>query len=194
MNILIVTAHPSQFGDTHKIANTYASIKKANGNEVKIVDLYHKDYYIPYMSFERIREMPLSDIQKKFHEQIQWANEVVVVHPVWWSMPPSIMKNWVELTIWPRIAYKYTPTGSVEKLFEGKTAKVFATCGGQSWWYYFYFLPLLSFWKIAVFHFCGIELIDFKVCGKLDILKDDKREAALQKFLKKITQSAQRIK
>jgi putative NADPH-quinone reductase len=191
MNILIVTAHPSKTGDTHTIARAYAEAKRAKGHIVEVLDLYDKSSSTDLLCFENIREMEIPKVQKKFQDQILWANEVVIVHPVWWSAPPAIMKNWVDLTFWPGVAYKYMPNGKVSRMLKGKTAKVFATCGGPSWWYYFYFLPLLPFWKIAVFYFSGVELVDFKVCGKLDVLKGDARTKHFEKFLAKVKSSAQ---
>lgn len=192
MNILIVTAHPSSFGDTHTIAKTYADAKKEKNNVVKIVDLYSSEYKVDVLTFANIREFVPSKVQLKFHEQITWANEIVVVHPIWWGMPPSIMKSWVELTFWPRVAYRYLPGGKVEKLLTGKTAKIFVTCGGPSWYYHFIFMPLLSFWKICVFEFSGVDVIDLKICGNLDRDKNEpeKRASRIQKFLEKIKKSA----
>ena len=138
MNILIVTAHPSSKGHTHTIATTYAEAKRKKGHIVKIVDLYAKDSYLEYYAFENIRERPLEKVQKIFQEQLLWAHEIVMVHPIWWGMPPAIMKNWVEQTFWPGVAYKYMPGGKVNKLLKGKTAKVFATSGGSSWYYHLY--------------------------------------------------------
>lgn len=189
MNILIVTAHPSPHGDTHTIAKTYAEAKKSKGHTIQLVDLYAQENKVELLSFTNIREFTPSKVQQKFHEELLWAHEIVVVHPVWWGTPPSIMKSWVELAFWPHIAYKYTPSGSVEKLLLGKTAKIFATCGGPSWWYYFPFLPLRSFWETSVFNFCGVDVIDIKICGNLDILKDEKRVNHFQKFLRKIKKS-----
>jgi len=187
MNILIVTAHPSSKGDTHTIANTYAEAKRAKGHVVEIVNLYAKEYAVDFLKFENVRECEKSKVQIKFHEQIQNAHEIVIVHPVWWSSVPAIMKNWVDLTIWPGVAYKYSPEGKVIKLLEGKSAKVFATSGGPSWWYYIPFvLPLETFWNTCVFGFCGVDLVDFQVCGHLDIWKGEKREKHLAKFLEKI--------
>lgn len=187
MNILIVTAHPSSRGDTHTIANTYAEAKRSKGHVVEIVDLYAKEYATDYLRYENIRELQKSKVQSKFQEQIILAHEIIIVHPIWWSSTPAIMKNWVDLTIWPNIAYKYSPDGKIIKLLEGKVAKVFATCGGSSWYYYFsYILPLKTFWTTCVFEFCGIDLIDFKICGHLDVWLGEKREKHLAKFLKEI--------
>lgn len=187
MNILIITAHPSSKGDTHTIANTYAEAKKAKGHVVQIVDLYAKANRVDFLEFENIREFVPSPVQKRFQEQIVWAHEIIIVHPVWWSAPPAILKNWVDLTIWPRVAYQYTPEGKVKKLLEGRSAKVFATCGGPSWYYYLPFvLPLETFWQKCVFEYCGIDLVDFRVCGYLDTWKDEKRAKHLAKFIEGI--------
>ena len=189
MNILIVTAHPSSKSVTNSVASTYAEAKRSKGHTVEMVDLYSKEYKIEVLTFENIRECALSQVQKKFHVQLLWANEIVVVHPIWWGMAPSIMKSWTELAFWPGIAYKYTPEGKVHKLLTGKTAKIFATSGGPSWWFYLPILPLRPFWSTCVFGFSGIDVVDIKICGKLDIYKNEKREKHLLKFLKKIRSS-----
>lgn len=191
MNVLIVTAHPSSKGDTHAIATTYADGRRSKGHTVEIVDLYAKEYEVPLFKFENIREFPLSPVQKKFQQQVIWADEIVMVHPIWWSSVPAIMKNWIDLTVWPRIAYSYNPDGSVNKLLYGKTAKVFATCGGPSWYYHFPFiLPLRTFWETCIFSFTGIDLIEIKICGNLDKWKDEKRSKHLAKFMKRVALSA----
>lgn len=188
MNILIVTAHPSSLGDTHTIANTYAENKKNKGHVVEIVDLYAKEYKVDMLNFQNIREFPISSVQKKFQQQLIWAHEIVVVHPVWWGSAPSIMKSWVELAFWPGIAYKYTADG-VAKLLAGKSAKVFATSGGPSWYYHLPVLPLRSFWSTCVFGFCGVDVVDIRVCGNLDKWKDEKRAKHVAKFITGIKNS-----
>lgn len=189
MNILIVTAHPSPQGDTHTIANTYAEAKRAQGHSIQIVDLYAEENKVDVLRFTNIREFVPSKVQLRFQEQVLWANEIVVVHPIWWGLPPSIMKSWAELTFWPRVTYRYTGPGKVQKLLLGKTAKIFATAGGPSWYHYFLFMPLTSFWKIAVFGFSGVDVIDVKVCGYLDIYMNEKRTKHLENFIKKIKKS-----
>lgn len=192
MNILIVTAHPSTIGHTHIIANTYAKEKLAKNDNVKIVDLYAKENRVDFLSFEDIKDFKQSDIQKKFQADVSWTDEIVVVHPIWWGTPPSIMKNWTELTFWSNFAYKYEQGGTTQKLLTGKTAKVFATCGGPSWYYNFPILPLYSFWKISLFGFFGVKVTDLKVCGQLNRTKNGVAEKNFEKFLKKVVKSARK--
>jgi NAD(P)H dehydrogenase (quinone) len=190
MNILIVTAHPSPEGLTHAIAETYAEAKRAKGHVVEMVNLYAKEYAIDDLRFETIKEFKPSSLQKKFHKQLQDAHEIVVVHPVWWGTPPSIMKRWVELAFWKGVAYQYSDNGTLEKLLAGKSAKVFATCGGPSWIYKLPFMPLKSFWQTSVFEYCGVDVVELQICGDLNKTKDEtKRKKHIHNFLKKIKKS-----
>ncbi len=189
MNILIVTAHPSSTGHTHVIANTYAEKKRSKGHKVEIVNLYAKEYHIEPLHYENLREHKPSPVQKKFHAQLQWAHEIVVVHPIWWGTPPSVMKSWTELAFWPGVAYKYTGPGKWLRLLEGKSAKIFATSGGPSWYYKLPFFPLKPFWMISLFGFCGVDVTDVQICGNLDMLTGEKKEKHFENFLKKIKKS-----
>lgn len=190
MKSLVVFAHPSQNGHARKIAQVYADSKKAKGHEVKLVDLYSQEYTCELLCFENIREMTPPKLQKTFEDQIAWADEIVMVHPIWWGLPPAVMKNWVDLTFWVHFAYKYTPNGDVVPMLEGKTAKIFATSGGPSWWYHLPILPLRQFWMTTLFHFVGIDVVDFKVCGNLDKWRGPKADKHFENFLQKIKASA----
>ena len=189
MKILIVTAHPSKEGITHSIASTYAEAKRAKGHTVEIVDLYAKEYKVEPLAYETIKDFKVTAVQKKFQSQLLAAHEIVVVHPIWWGLPPAIMKSWVELAFWPNVAYKYTGPGVWLKLLDGKSAKVFATCGGPSWYYRLPFMSLKSFWHSSVFEFCGVDVVSVKILNNLNILEGEKREKHIKKFLKEIKKS-----
>lgn len=190
MNILIVKAHPSTLGHTHKIAETYANAKKEKKHTVQTLDLYAPENQCDLLCFESLREMTPPKAQSRFEELVHWADEIVVVHPIWWGMPPAIMKNWVDVTFWMHFAYRYSPDGKVIKMLTGKTAKIFATCGGTGWWYYLPILPLYSYWKICVFWFTGVEVTDMKICTNLDKWRGPHADAQFEKFLKKVKASA----
>lgn len=186
MQILIVTAHPSKKGLTHAIASTYAETKRKQGHTVEIVDLYAKENTHTGLIFENLKDFSVTSIQKKFQEQIIKAHEIVVVHPIWWGTPPSVMKRWVELAFWPHVAYHYTGPNKWDKLLEGKSAKVFATCGGPSWIYHFPFTPLKAFWGNSVFGFCGVDLVEMKICGNLNNYTGQKLEKHIATFLQSL--------
>lgn len=190
MKILIVKAHPSKHGHAHRVAEAYADSKRAKRHEVKIVDLYTDECKEGFLTFENIRKMKTWPEQIIYEKDVAWADEIVVVFPIWWGMPPAIMMNWVDLTFWTHFAYKFNPDGSMQPLLAGKTAKVFATAGGPSWFYYLPILPLRQFWGLTLFRSVGVELVDFKVCGYLDKWKGEKVERHFENFLRKIRASA----
>ena len=190
MNILIVKAHPSSLGHVHAIAQAYAEAKRAKNHEVKIVDLYTDECKEGFLTFENIREMKMWPEQIIYEKDVAWAHEIVVVHPIWWGMPPAIMMNWVDLTFWSHFAYKYMPDGKMKGLLTGKVAKVFATSGGPSWWYHLPFLPLKQFWGLTLFRSVDIDVVDFKVCGNLDTLQGEAKDKHFESFLKKVRASA----
>ncbi len=190
MKILIVKAHPSPLGHVHRIAETYANAKKAKGHEVKIVDLYAPENKEEFLRFDNIRDMKALPEQIRFEKDVTWADEIVMVHPIWWGMPPAIMMNWVDLTFWAHFAYQFLPNGSMKPLLTGKTAKVFATAGGPSWLYYLPIFPLREFWFLTLFHSVGIDGTDFKVCGNLDKMHGPEADKHFENFLKKIEASA----
>lgn len=189
MKILIVKAHPSKHGHVHAIADTYAEAKKAKGAEVKIIDLYAPENKEEFLKFENIREMTAPVEQIRFEKDVAWAEEIVVVFPVWWGMPPAIMMNWVDLTFWAHFAYKFNPDGSMQPLLTGKIGKVFATSGGPSWIYHLPILPLKQYWGLTLFRSVGIELVDFKVCGNLDKLQGEKKDKRFAAFLRDVKAS-----
>lgn len=190
MKILIVKAHPSKHGHVHAIADTYAQAKKTKGDEVKIVDLYTDECHEGFLEFENIREMKTWPEQIIYEKDVAWADEIVVVFPIWWGMPPAIMMNWVDLTFWAHFAYKFNPDGSMQPLLKGKVGKVFATAGGPSWIYHLPILPLKQYWGLTLFRSVGIELADFKVCGNLDKLKDEEKSKHFVTFLQDVEASA----
>lgn len=190
MKTLIVKAHPSKLGHVHAIADTYAEAKKSKGWEVKVIDLYAPENKEEFLRFENIREMTAPPEQITFEKDVAWADEIVVVFPIWWGMPPAVMMNWVDLTFWAHFAYKFNPDGSMQPLLKGKIGKVFATAGGPSWIYHIPVFPLKQYWGLTLFRSVGIELVDFKVCGNLDKLKDEKKEKCFSSFLREVKASA----
>lgn len=190
MKILIVKAHPSTLGHVHQIAEAYAEVKRAKKHEVKIVDLYTDEYHDEFLKFENLREMKTLPEQAAYEKDVAWADEIVLVHPIWWGMPPAIMMNWVDLTFWAHFAYKFLPDGTMKPLLTGKTAKVFATSGGPSWWFHLPILPLRQFWGLTLFRSVGIEFTDFKVCGYLDKWQGEEKDRHFQKFLQEVRESA----
>ena len=184
--ILIITAHPSSLGHTHRIANAYKDVSLEKGHQVVIHDLYKSEHQIPYLTFENPKVWPDLPELKFFQDEVLWADEIVFVHPVWWGAPPAIMKNWIDHIFQSHFAYKYE-NGKPVGLLKGKCAKVFATSGGPAIIYNFFLSPFRLTWGKAVNGFCGINTKTVMVFGNAS--KKDAEDSFLL-FLKKIKENA----
>lgn len=178
--VLIITAHPSSQGFTHKIAAAFADGARGKGKTVEILDLYQTNLKQDFLSFEEKSDLTRADpIRTAIQNKINESNELVFVHPMWWMSMPAIMKNFIDINLSSRFAFRYIkgwPLG----LLTGKKGHVFITCDGNIWLYYLMALPFRTIWHYGILRFCGVKMVTFKVLGS-KIFRD---EAYLAKFLK----------
>ena len=197
MNILIVTGNPKKENHTDIIKTTYKDTVEKSGHEVKLINVYAEEFSLPYSNPEKgSLDKESEEKIKKMQEMIMWANEIVIIHPIWWASMPAGLKNWADTIFTPRFAYKYTTEGKVEKLLTGKTAKVFATAGSRALFYHIpivsLFTPLRIIWKYAILNFCGINLVEILVQDKMNTNNSCPPVGCFENFLEKIKVSATR--
>ena len=177
--VLIVTAHPSSQGFTHKIAAAFAEGAREKGKTVEILDLYQTNLKQEFLLFEEKSDLTRADpirsaIQNKIHE----SDELVFIHPLWWMSMPAIMKNFIDINLSSRFAFRYIkgwPLG----LLHGKKGHVFITCDGSMFWYFFMALPFRTIWHWGILRFCGVKMVTFKVLDR----KIFRNDSYLGKFL-----------
>jgi NAD(P)H dehydrogenase (quinone) len=183
MKTLIITAHPSSAGFTHRIAATYTEEKRKLRGEVEILDLYKEENHQDFLTFENVKEIPADPNVNRMQEKIAWADELIFVFPLWWYGEPAVMKNFWDKNFTPRFAYHYVnhkPVG----LLKGKTARVFFTSDGP--WYYQWLLlqPVRQIWWLTRLRFCGIKMKSFTVFGSMRERDEKNRERLLLKVRK----------
>ncbi len=183
--ILILTAHPSPRGHTHKIMSAYKDAQEKLGNTVTTVDLYETENQIPFLQFEDIKNYVKHPNVIKFQTMITETDEVVVIHPLWWGGAPAVMKNFFDNVLTSGFAFSWHG-GSLNKLLKGKTARVFITCGGPMWLYRLFVIPpFIAVWKYMTLEYCGVKVTDFLVCDRMAIA--DGRDERIAKYLRKVS-------
>ncbi len=188
MKILIITAHPSSKGFTHRIANAYKEGRESSGHTVEVLDLYKTDLQQGFLKYEERSDMGNPDpIRDAMHAKILASDELVFVHPMWWVSPPAIMKNFIDVNISARFAFKYV-NGKPVGLLKGKIASVFITCDGSLWLYRLIAMPFKTIWKYGILGLCGLKVVNFKVFDK----KFKKTEVEQVTFLANIKRLGQR--
>ena len=81
MHTLIITAHPSSKGFTHKIAAAYERGMRSKGATVEILDLYKSPLRQDFFAFENPREPQTGNEQRtEIQQKITDADRLVFVH------------------------------------------------------------------------------------------------------------------
>ncbi|KKQ81441.1 MAG: NAD(P)H dehydrogenase (Quinone) [Candidatus Moranbacteria bacterium GW2011_GWD2_38_7] len=183
MKTLIITAHPSKFGFTHKIAAEYSKAAIEKGREVEILDLYSPENKQDFLIFENIKEMPFDATVERMQAKISESHELVFIFPLWWYGEPAVMKNFWDKNFAARFAYHYV-NGRPVGLLNGKTARVFFTSDGA--WYYQWLLlqPVRNIWWLTRLGFCGIRMKSFVVFSSMRTRDEKKRNEFLAKVYK----------
>ena len=105
---LIVSAHPSSLGFTHKIAQEYKKSVEENNGSAFILDLYNEENLQDYLKFENVKtDFPQDEKTLSMHKKISEADEIVLVAPIWWGQVPAIMKNFIDTNFGAGFAFKY---------------------------------------------------------------------------------------
>lgn len=174
MKTLIITAHPSSKGFTHKISEEYRKGLEAKGHEVEVINLYKTDLNQDFLRFEDVRNFSQDKSREIIQKKIVDSNELVFIHPMWWMSMPAIMKNFIDNNLTSGFAYKYEkdkifPVG----LLKGKTARVFITCDGPRLLYILLANPYKKIWKYGILMFCGVRVRSVTLFDKMRKRSDE---------------------
>ncbi|MEI6042734.1 MAG: NAD(P)H-dependent oxidoreductase [bacterium] len=178
MKTLIITAHPSSKGFTHRIAEAYKAGAESVGVTVEILDLYKESPRQDFFSFENIRDVRVDLIRDSYQAKITESDNIVFIHPLWWGAMPAILKNFIDINISAGFAFRYIK-GRPVGLLKGKTANVYITCDGSKWLYRFLGMPFRTTWSVITLFVCGLKVRKIKLLDK----KFKKTEDQLVKFL-----------
>ncbi|MCW3467136.1 NAD(P)H-dependent oxidoreductase [Chitinophaga nivalis] len=132
MKNLIIYCHPNPSSFNHAILDTVVATAEAAGHEVRIRDIYALDFQ-PVLSAADIVAFksgvtPPDIAAEQAH--ITWADTITLIHPIWWSGMPGILKGYVDRVLSYGFAYRYGATG-LEKLLAGKTMFIVNTVGSE---------------------------------------------------------------
>ncbi len=151
MFALSVVGHPSPLSFSHSMAERAVLTLDGLGVDVVQHDLYAE-------GFEPVRG---GDVLVARHQaELAAADLLLVFHPNWWSMPPAMLKGWIDRTFVPEVAYRDAPIGQPPIGLLKARALVFNTADtpperkreifGD---------PLQRIWEVGVFGFCGISTV-----------------------------------
>lgn len=126
--ILIIDGHPdadpARF--VHALAAAYA--RGAARHDVRTVRIAELD--IPVLRRPKDwLEQPPSPAIRTVQEQVEWAEHLVILYPLWLGDMPALLKALLEQTLRPDFAFRYGSGMMPEKLLTGRSARLIVTMG-----------------------------------------------------------------
>jgi NAD(P)H dehydrogenase (quinone) len=182
MNILIITAHPSSKGFTHRIAKAYSQKAIENGHEVETLDLYKspRQGFLTFKDGHEAQDPEQVKLREFYQAKITKANELVFVHPMWWGSMPAIMKNWIDVNFSGGFSHTYK-NGKPVPLLTAKRAKVFITSDAPAFLYWILFKPYAITWTFIILRFVGIKTDCVKLYGNKRKRSEEENLAFLER-------------
>ncbi|MBE1555799.1 NAD(P)H-dependent oxidoreductase [Sporosarcina limicola] len=193
MKTLIIYTHPNHkslsYSFLQKIIN--GSSENPSIKEVQVVDLY-KEEFNPILVFnesKRRRDMHRDPTLEKYRKQINWADKIVFVYPIWWGRPPAMLMGYIDQLFAANFAYRDKKGLLPEGLLKGKSVVCVSTMKGPTNY------PLLwlnnahkTLMKRALFNFVGIKKVKFFEFGNMESPKGKQAEKldAVFRYFKKI--------
>ncbi|MDB4978367.1 MAG: hypothetical protein JWM56_553 [Candidatus Peribacteria bacterium] len=164
MHSLIITAHPNAQGFTHQIAGKYQKVREEAGHTVQILNLYAPENRQEFLTYKDQKELSARGQQlNAIQKEIQKADELVFIFPVWWYDVPAILKNFLDMNFAPGFAFSYSSRG-IKGLFTGKTMRFFSTAAAPALIYRLGFLPYVPSFRKSLKD-CGIRLSSKTIFG-----------------------------
>jgi len=172
VKILVVIGHPNAESLVGAIASRYAAGAGRGSHEVEILQLSEMNLE-PYMRYQHETENPVvTPDLVMMREKLTWAEHYVFAYPIWWGLPPALLKVFFEVVFAPGVAFKYLPrTGSIvrwEKLLAGRTAQLLVTGDAPPWfWRYVRGAADERALKRSILGFCGVKTLKTAYFGSV---------------------------
>ncbi len=187
--ILVINGHPNRESFNFGIAAAYKKGAEEAGAEVRSINIADLNFN-PNLQFGYQKRTALEPDLLQAWEDIQWADHLVWVHPVWWGGLPAIMKGFIDRLFLPGFAFQYRENSLFwDKLLKGKSARIITTLDQPGWYYaLIYGRPSVNQLKRSTLLFCGISPVKVTYFGIIKTSDATKRD----KWLQKIKQLGQR--
>lgn len=133
---LIVLGHPGPDGFNHAVAAAYGDVVRGCGQEPVLRDLYSLDFDPRLTAAERSaagQGAPGEDVRIEL-DLIRDCEVIALVYPIWFGMPPAIIKGYVDRVFGAGFAAANLKTGAPSALLHGKRLMIFSSSATTRPW------------------------------------------------------------
>jgi NAD(P)H dehydrogenase (quinone) len=187
--VLVINGHPYENSYVSELFNTFVSHLDKNQLQIKTLEL-GKLTFDPVLRYGYSEKMPEDKDILLSQELIQWADHIVFFYPVWWASMPGLLKGWFDRVLTPGFAYNMNGLKIVKHL-KGKTAQLFLTADGPAFYQRLIPNSPIRLVRKYILGFCGIKVVKTNLLGMVTL---PNRDTARKKFIKKVAESAAKLK
>jgi putative NADPH-quinone reductase len=184
--ILIIQGHPDPKGGhlCHALAQAYADGAAEAGHKLRRVEVAQLDFPL-LRSADEWQNNPLPPMLKPAQDDIEWAQHLIVVFPLWMGDMPALLKGFLEQVARPGFAFKPGRDGNSfgKKGLSGRSARVVVTMGMPALVYRHYFRAhAVRALERNVLGFVGIAPVHETLVGGVEATDADERARWLDKL------------
>lgn len=185
MRIAIIDGHPDpdrqRYG--HVLADAYAEGARSGGHEVEVIRVGEADFPL-IRGVDEWKSGQAPAAISEAQQTIEWAEHLVIIHPLWLGMMPALLKGFLEQTLRPGFAVAREKSGMTwKKRLGGRSARVVITMGMPALAYRWYFRAhSLKTLKRNILRFCGIGPIRTSLIGMVEAGDSSRREQWLERM------------
>jgi putative NADPH-quinone reductase len=167
--ITVIQGHPDAGRPhfCHALANEYAAGATAAGHEVRRIEV--ATLGLPLLSSnEEWDTRPAGDAILACQRDIDWAQHLVILYPLWLGDMPAMLKGFFEQVFRPGFAVP-AGTSKGKRLLKGRSARVVVTMGMPAPLYRWFFRAhSLRSLERNILAFCGIGPVRDSLIGMVE--------------------------
>jgi putative NADPH-quinone reductase len=166
--ILLIQGHPDA-GHAHLcdvLEDAYAQGAREAGHEVRGIVIASLDFPL-LRSQHEWEEGALPPGLKQAQEDIQWAQHLVIVFPLWLGDMPALLKGFLEQVARPGFAFRPNEkTPMARKGLTGRSARIVVTMGMPAFVYRWFFMAhSIKSLERNILRFVGIAPVRHTLLG-----------------------------
>jgi NAD(P)H dehydrogenase (quinone) len=133
---VVILGHPAQNSFNHAIADHYCTAVRACGQEAVVRDLYALDFD-PRLRAAHRPGTPGHHLSADVSRELGFLREadvVVFVYPLWFGMPPAIIKGYVDRVLGAALTPGSIVRNVPDAVLDGRTFATFSTSATTRAW------------------------------------------------------------
>jgi len=133
---VVVLAHPNRSSFNGLVADAYCEAVRACGQEAIVRDLYGMGFDPLLKDHERPgrQGFALSNDVEAEHDAIRGSNVFVMVYPIWFGMPPAMMKGYVDRVLGAGVTPQDVRHRTALTLMKGQRLVNITSSGASKHW------------------------------------------------------------